>query len=146
MNKKQENTNQSIFTLNSVTFQLQEPHNFDWLKALGNVFCVFDQQDSGNICFGVEKDNKKQFVKYAGAKPLDFSGNPQDAILRLSQAIPLYTALAYPHLIKLMNHFSTANGYAAVFLKTSPLFMWLNHRVLVVDYKGSPYHFKKIVR
>lgn len=50
-----------------------------------------------------------------GAKPLDFSGNPQDAILRLSQAIPLYTALAYPHLIKLMGHFSTANGYAVVF-------------------------------
>ena len=46
---------------------------------------------------------------------MDFSGNPQDAILRLSQAIPLYTALAYPHLIKLMDHFSTANGYAAVF-------------------------------
>lgn len=115
MNKKQENTNQSIVTLDSVTFQLQEPHNFDWLKALGNVFCVFDQQDSGNICFGVEKDNKKQFVKYAGAKPLDFSGNPQDATLRLSQAIPLYTALAYPHLIKLIDHFPTTNGYAAVF-------------------------------
>ncbi len=41
--------------LNQVTLQLKEHHNFDWLLKLGTVFAVFDQQDSGNICFGVEK-------------------------------------------------------------------------------------------
>ena len=41
--------------LNSVAFQLKEYHNFDWLIKLGTVFAVFDQQDSGNISFGVEK-------------------------------------------------------------------------------------------
>ena len=41
--------------LNNVTFQLKEYHNFDWLIKLGNRICSFDQQDSGNISFGVEK-------------------------------------------------------------------------------------------
>lgn len=68
------------FSFDDVTFQLQEQHDFEWLRSLGKVFCVFDQQDSGNICFGIEKDGKKKFVKYAGARPLDYSGNPQDAV------------------------------------------------------------------
>ena len=52
--------------LNQVTFQLKEHHNFDWLLKLGNVFAVFDQQDSGNLSFGVERDGHKKFIKYAG--------------------------------------------------------------------------------
>ena len=58
---------------NGISFQLQGVHNFDWLDKLGNVFCVFDKQDSGNISFGVEKDERKIFVKYAGALPVNFS-------------------------------------------------------------------------
>lgn len=97
------------------TFQLQEPHDFEWLRSLGNVFAVFDQQDSGNICFGIEKDGKKIFVKYAGARPLEFSGDPQDAVSRLMAAVPLYATLRYPHLIQLIDHYRVANGYAAIF-------------------------------
>ncbi|MFF2016653.1 serine/threonine protein kinase [Paenibacillus sp. NPDC058177] len=103
------------YSFNEVTFQLQEQHDFAWLRSLGKVFCVFDQQDSGNICFGVEKDGEKKFVKYAGARPLDFSGNPQEAVSRLVAAIPLYAALNHRHLIQLKDHFRTANGYAAAF-------------------------------
>ncbi|GLX70261.1 hypothetical protein MU1_46070 [Paenibacillus glycanilyticus] len=42
-------------TLDDVTFQLQEEHDFEWVKQWGKVFIVFDQQDSGNISFGVEQ-------------------------------------------------------------------------------------------
>lgn len=104
-----------LIELDSVTFELQEPHNFDWLKDLGKVFCVFDQQDSGNICFGLVNNDKNLFVKYAGAKPIEFSGNPNDAITRLREAIYLYKELEHPHLIKLIQHFSLENGYTAVF-------------------------------
>ncbi|MUT67441.1 serine/threonine protein kinase [Paenibacillus sp. NEAU-GSW1] len=104
-----------LIKLDSVEFKLQGQHDFSWLQSLGKVFCVFDQQDSGNICFGIEKGGKKLFVKYAGCKPMDFSGNPRDAILRLSTAIPLYTTLEHPYLIKLVDHFETENGYAAIF-------------------------------
>lgn len=101
--------------LHSVTFELQEPHDLNWLTNLGEVFCVFDRQDSGNICFGLNNYGRKLFVKYAGARPLDFSGDPQDAITRLKNAIPIYAELAHPHLTKLVQHFQVEQGYAAVF-------------------------------
>ena len=82
-----EQTNFITLTRNNVDFQLQEEHDFDWLSQLGSVFCVFDQQDSGNISFGVEKDGQKYFVKYAGARPVEFTGNPKDAIGRKRQII-----------------------------------------------------------
>lgn len=108
-------TNLITMTIDKVDFQLQEEHNFDWLKQYGAVFCVFYQQDSGNISFGVEKGEQKYFVKYAGSKPIDFTGNPEDAIERLKKAVPVYQSLEHQHLIKLLDHFSTENGYAVLF-------------------------------
>ncbi|EOP54298.1 hypothetical protein IIW_01571 [Bacillus cereus VD136] len=46
--------------LDDVIFRLKEYPDFDWLLNLGKVFAVFDQQDSGNICFGIEKNGKKR--------------------------------------------------------------------------------------
>ncbi|GAB6991721.1 protein kinase family protein [Paenibacillus pini] len=107
--------NPHSFVIDDVHFQLQEACNFDWLHKIGRVFTVFDEQDSGNICFGIGKDGKKYFVKFAGAKPMDFAGNPQDAIHRLIEAIPLYETLEHPNLIQLISHFSVEHGYAAIF-------------------------------
>ncbi len=101
--------------IDKVEFELQEEHNFNWLKQFGTVFCVFDQQDSGNISFGVEKEGQKYFVKYAGAKPVDFTGNPDDAIERLKRAIPVYQSLEHPYLIKLVDYISIEKGYAIIF-------------------------------
>lgn len=103
------------YEIDAVSFQLQEPCDFTWLKELGNVFKVFDQQDSGNLSFGVEKDGKRYFVKFAGAKPLTYEGNAQEAVSRLMEAIPLYDALKTDALITLVSHFNVGNGYAAVF-------------------------------
>ncbi|GIN37227.1 protein kinase domain-containing protein [Heyndrickxia oleronia] len=102
-------------TIDKVSFQLQEVHDFSWLKEIGEVFCVFDQQDSGNIGFGLAKNNQKFFVKYAGAKPIDYFGNPEDAIDRLLKAIPVYEQLKHPYLTKMIEHFYTENGYAVIF-------------------------------
>lgn len=79
------------------------------------MFEVFDQQDSGNISFGIEKNNKRFFVKYAGAKSTTFSGKPHDAINNLKDAIPLYKELSHPTLIKLIDHYQVGAGYAAIF-------------------------------
>lgn len=110
-----EKKNLITIAINKVSFQLQEDHNFFWLNKIGDVFCIFDEQDSGNISFGLKKNDKKFFVKYAGAKPKNFYGNPKDAIGRLVKAIPIYTKLEHSSLIKLIDHFSIENGYAAVF-------------------------------
>jgi len=101
--------------LHDVTFQLQENHDFQWLEKLGKVFAVFDQQDSGNISFGVKSGKDKLFVKYAGARTAAFSGDVQTAIANLKTAVHLYHELRHPALVKMIDHFGVGPGYAAIF-------------------------------
>ena len=102
-------------TLDDVTVRLREPHNFGFLADLGKVFCVFDEQDSGNIAFGVDAGSERLFVKYAGARPIDSHSEPEAAVARLKEAMPPYQALRHPDLIELREHFPVGEGYAAVF-------------------------------
>ncbi|GAF11121.1 pkinase [Bacillus sp. JCM 19046] len=104
-----------IIQLGKVTFELKEPHQFDWLTPMGEVFTVFDQQDSGNLSFGVERDGVKTFVKYAGAKPTEFTGKPEKAVAQLKQAALIYEELQHPNLIRMLDHFETEQGYVLVF-------------------------------
>lgn len=103
------------FELNDIAFQLQEKHDFQWLEELGRVFAVFDQQDSGNISFGVEHRGEKFFVKYAGAQTLNFSGDVQEAVANLKSAVRLYEELHHPSLISLVSHFAVGTGYVAIY-------------------------------
>lgn len=110
------NSNLVDIKCGKITFQLKKNEDFEWLNKLGEAFCIFDQQDSGNICFGIiNTTGNKFFVKYAGAYTTEFNGNPIDAVTRLKNAIPNYFVLQHDKLIKLHEHFSTTNGYAAVF-------------------------------
>lgn len=102
-------------TLDGVTFTLREPHDFSWLAPYGHVFAVFDQQDSGNIAFGVENGAQRLFIKYAGAETINDRGTPAAAVQRLKDAMPAYEALRHPTLVQLVQHFETEHGYAAVF-------------------------------
>ncbi|MHB0999294.1 MAG: serine/threonine protein kinase [Armatimonadota bacterium] len=103
------------FTLDQVVVRLRENYDFRFLKDIGEVFAVFDEQDSGNICFGVDNGHEKLFVKYAGARTIDFNGDPNDAVARLKKAVPLYDTLRHPSLIELQDDFPVNDGYAAVF-------------------------------
>ncbi|MBP0725467.1 serine/threonine protein kinase [Bacillus sp. RG28] len=104
-----------IHNVDNISFKLKKLHNFDWLCSLGKVFCVFDQQDSGNISFGLEKNGQRKFIKFAGAKTLNYSGDPQEAVLRLKQSILRYEELTHQHLVRLIDHFDIEQGYAVVF-------------------------------
>ncbi|PFD63790.1 serine/threonine protein kinase [Bacillus cereus] len=101
--------------LNQITFQLKEHHNFDWLLKLGTVFAVFDQQDSGNVSFGVEKNGHKKFIKYARAQTIAYEGTMKDAIERLRNSVSLYEELKHDSLIKLIEHFPVQSGYVLIF-------------------------------
>ena len=48
-------------TLDTIKFHLKEIHDFSWLQAIGKCFAVFDQNDSGNISFGVARGSEKKF-------------------------------------------------------------------------------------
>jgi serine/threonine protein kinase, bacterial len=104
-----------IKTIDSISFELKKNYDFDWLNRYGKVFCVFDQQDSGNICFGVENENKKLFIKYAGAPTINYEGKYEDAILRMKNAIQVYKDIEHPNLIKLIEHFEQGKGYTSIF-------------------------------
>ena len=104
-----------VQVLDGVQFGLRAEHDLSWLHEYGRVFAVFDQQDSGNICFGVDDGTTRRFIKYAGAPTLYYDGGPGDAIYRLQQAISIYEAIQHPNLIKLLDHFALPGGYAAIF-------------------------------
>jgi serine/threonine-protein kinase len=98
-----------------VTVRLREHHDLSFLKQLGEVFCVFDQQDSGNIGFGVDTGTERLFMKYAGAKTICSNCDPAEAVRILEEAMPVYEALRHPNLVEIREHFPIAGGYIAVF-------------------------------
>lgn len=104
-----------VFVLDNISFQLKEEHDFSWIKDLGEVFCVFDQQDSGNICFGIKQNGTKRFVKYAGAKTIAYNGSPEKAIENLEKSIRIYEDLQHPSLVNLITHFKVEMGYVVIF-------------------------------
>ncbi|MBP2133496.1 serine/threonine-protein kinase [Methanomicrobium sp. W14] len=101
--------------LDNVEFQLKESHDFSWISSLGKVFCVFSQNDSGNISFGVEDGNEKYFVKVAGLKTVESVRTPEEAIASLKEAMPIYKNIKHPNLIELVRHYSLGDIYIAVF-------------------------------
>ena len=46
----------------------ESPFDFSFISKYGTIFKVFDDRNSGNICFGVKTDDGKcYFIKFAGA-------------------------------------------------------------------------------
>ncbi|SLK13534.1 MULTISPECIES: serine/threonine-protein kinase [unclassified Paenibacillus] len=104
--------------LDGISFELKEPHSFEWIARLGTVFRVFDQQDSGNLSFGIlGLDGKRIFVKYAGACTIHANSlsTPAEAIHYLKSSVSIYEDLAHDTLIHLKDHFATEHGYVCVF-------------------------------
>lgn len=54
----------------SNTFRIDCPPE-EYLRSTGSIFAIFDQQDSGNVSYGVELDGVRRFVKTAGNPDLD---------------------------------------------------------------------------
>lgn len=104
-----------VYQIDQVSFCLKEHLDFSWLSQLGTVFTVFDQQDSGNISFGVEQAGEKRFVKFAGARTMEYEGDPQHAVAKLMEAASLYKELNHPVLVELIDHYEVDSGYVAIF-------------------------------
>ena len=101
--------------IDDVPFKLKAPFDFSFISKYGKVFKIFDNQGSGNICFGVADGRKKYFVKFAGAPTEKYTGTAENAIERLKRAVPAYHDLAHPNLIKLIKAEEVGSGYAVVF-------------------------------
>ncbi|MCQ4088648.1 serine/threonine protein kinase [Saccharibacillus sp. JS10] len=101
--------------VDGISFWLRRPHDFNWLAPFGIVFKIWDQQDSGNIAFGLKIEDQQVFIKYAGASTVRYEGYPFDAVRRLRDAARSFEALQHPNLVRLLDHFDTEEGYALIF-------------------------------
>jgi serine/threonine-protein kinase len=136
----------NTYETDGVPYKLKAPFDFSFLGKYGKVFKAFDEQGSGNISFGVQDGGKKYFVKFAGAPRENYIANretgeidTESAIALLKQAVPLYTELAHPTLIKLVTAEeigyagSPCGGFAAVFEYEN---------AIGIEPKGSPNHIR----
>ncbi|MCL2775101.1 MAG: phosphotransferase [Oscillospiraceae bacterium] len=98
-----------------VPYKLKSPFDFSFLKKYGIVFKVYDDQDSGNICFGVMDGENKYFVKFAGAPTERADVSTEEAIANLKRTVPVYRDLAHPLLTKLINAEEIGGGFAMIF-------------------------------
>ncbi len=110
--------------VDGVSYKLKSPFDFSFLSKYGKVFKVFDDQGSGNICFGVQNGDKRYFVKFAGASTANYTGTTENAIERLKRVVTTYRDLAHPNLIKLVNAEDIADGYAVIFDWVDAVHMW----------------------
>ncbi|MDO3411161.1 serine/threonine protein kinase [Saccharibacillus sp. CPCC 101409] len=101
--------------IDGIPFVLKEPHDFNWLAPFGQVFRVWDRQDSGNISFGLAIEGQRVFIKYAGAPTAEYEGRTSDAVNALREAADVYQTLRHPELVRMLDHFETPDGYALLF-------------------------------
>lgn len=102
-------------TIDGLPYKLKAPFDFSFISRYGRVFKIFDDQDSGNICFGTEKDGERYFVKFAGAPAEAYGGTPREAVERLQSALPVYEALRRRSLIEFVKAEEVGGGFAMVF-------------------------------
>lgn len=103
------------YTIDDIHYHLKSSCDISILHKYGKVFAVFDQNDSGNISFGLQGKQDRYFVKIAGAETIESNTLPSLAIDNLRNAVPSYMELKYPKLIELIEHYAYNNLYIAVF-------------------------------
>lgn len=116
---------------NQYPLTLAKYHNFNWLNDV-DVFTIFDQHDSGNISFGIIENGQRYFLKYAGARNLEYEGNVEDAIQRLMNAKDVYEKIHHSLLVSYINSIQTINGLC---LK----FHWIDGECMHNHWDFTPY-------
>lgn len=124
-------------TLDGLPYKLKAPFDFSFISRYGRVFKIFDDQDSGNICFGTEKDGERYFVKFAGAPAEAYGGTPREAVERLQSALPVYEALCHRSLIEFVKAEEVGGGFAMVF-------RWVEGDCMGRMYPGSHRRFMEL--
>ena len=101
--------------IDGIPFKLKKPFDFSFLSKYGKVFKVFDDQDSGNICFGIANSGKKHFIKFSGAPTQRSNITSNEAIERMKRSVQVYRDLAHPILSNLISIEEVGGGLVMVF-------------------------------
>lgn len=105
----------AVITVDAMCFRIKEHRDFHWLQRYGTAFWVNDQTGSGCVCLGMQGQGERYFVKIAGVGTLEAEVSPEESVLALKSAMPLYKKLRHPHLIRLLEHYPVEELYVAVF-------------------------------
>lgn len=101
--------------IDGIRFKMGRLFDFSFLKKYGKVFQVYDDQDSGNICFGIENAEGRLFVKFAGAQTAEYGGDVSEAVQRLKATVPVYQSISHRALIRYRASEEIAHGFAMIF-------------------------------
>lgn len=101
--------------IDNIEFKLKEYQDFTWLKKYGQAFMVIDETGSGCISFGIEKDNKKYFLKIAGAKTINAEVNEEESIRLLKKAVIRYKEIKHDNLIKYVDSFDYKEFFVVIY-------------------------------
>lgn len=101
--------------LDSIEFRLKEFHDFTWLKKYGTAFWAVDETGSGCIGIGIEGKDKKYFCKIAGVNTIEAKVSPKESVEILKEAVPLYSDLRHPNLVKIIEAYDYYPFYVVVF-------------------------------
>ena len=98
-----------------IKYRLRKLLDLSFIKRYGTVFQAIDQTGSGCICFGAKDNDKKYFIKIAGADTTEAECTPESSVCSLKKAVKIYSDLSHPYLIKLIEHYEYSGLYTAVF-------------------------------
>lgn len=126
-----------IQQIDGISFRLKEPFDFSFLKEYGRVFKVFDDQDSGNLCFGVDGRYGRLFVKLAGAPTVRGCVSGEIAIRNLRATVPVYRDLVHPNLIELLD----VREFPGIF---AMIFRWTDATCMGRQYPEAHAHFMEL--
>ena len=103
------------YKFDDIEFHLKEACDVSWLREFGKVFAVYDQNDSGNISFGVDNGKEKFFIKVAGLSTMESTQTKEEAVTALKAAMPVYENIRHKNLIDLVRHYAFGDMYLAIF-------------------------------
>lgn len=104
-----------VTEVDGLPVRLRARHDLSFVARWGRVFAVLDQQDSGNLCLGVDGPVGRVFIKYAGAPTVRYDGATETAVANLRRSAEVYRALAHPTLVNLREAVDVGGGHALVF-------------------------------
>lgn len=95
--------------------QLCAFHDLNFVESYGRVLRVFDQLNSGLLCFMIENNEKRYFLKYAGAPTLKSMETREQSVRHLRLAAARYETLRHPALAAFRGARDYGSGFACLF-------------------------------
>lgn len=105
-----------IQTLGGIPLRLKEKHDLSFIEGFGQIFNVSDAHTGGLLTFGIiTAQGHRIYLKYAGAKTINYPEKPSAAVKKLRLATVNYQTLRHAALIKLIDSADYGDACLCIF-------------------------------